>query len=74
MTTPAQPNEPEGEQRDLDEEARADALYFILRRTGLWAIPLGIVGALLVALGIPLWLTVIAMVTTLIILVFEIDF
>ena len=58
---------------DLDAEVRAEALYFVFRRTAIWAIPLTIVGALLVALGIPLWISVIAMVLVLAMLVFEVE-
>ena len=58
---------------DPDRASRDEALQFIARRTLIWAIPLTLIGALLVGLGIPLWISVIAMVLTLIVLVFEID-
>lgn len=58
---------------DPDQASREEALRFIARRTLIWAIPLALVGALLVGLGIPVWISVIAMVLMLIVLVFEID-
>ncbi len=74
---PSRP-EPVGDDRngdvepDPDAEVRAEALYFVFRRTAIWAIPLTIVGALLVALGIPLWISVVAMLLVLAMLVFEV--
>lgn len=58
---------------DPDRASRDEALQFIARRTLIWAIPLTLIGALLVGLGIPVWISVIAMVLMLIVLVFEID-
>lgn len=64
--------EPE-ETRDPDGDARNEALRFMARRTAIWAVPLALVGALLVGLGIPVWISVIAMLVVLAVLVFEID-
>ena len=58
---------------DPDRASRDEALRFIARRTLIWAIPLTLVGALLIGLGIPAWISVGAMVLMLIVLVFEID-
>ena len=58
---------------DPDRASRDEALQFIARRTLIWAIPLTLVGALLIGLGIPAWISVGAMVLMLIVLVFEID-
>ena len=58
---------------DPDRASRNEALQFIARRAGIWAIPLTLIGALLVGLGIPVWISVVAMVAMLILLVFEID-
>lgn len=58
---------------DPDRASRDEALQFIARRTLIWALPLTLIGALLVGLGIPLWISVVAMVLMLIVLVFEID-
>ena len=58
---------------DPDRASRDEALQFIARRTAIWALPLALIGALLVGLGIPVWISVIAMVVMLIVLVFEID-
>ncbi len=58
---------------DADNEARSEALRFVARRTLIWAVPLTLVGALLTALGLPLWLSVIAMLSVLVMLVFELD-
>ena len=61
------------DQPDPDREARNEALAHIGKRTLIWALPLTVVGALLVGLGIPLWISVIAMVVVLAILVLELD-
>lgn len=61
------------EDDDLDRESRNDALRVVGRRAAIWAVPLAIVGALLVGLGIPLWISVGAIVLVLAILVFEVD-
>ncbi len=63
---------PEGPE-DPDADARAEALRFMGRRAAIWALPLTLVGGLLVALGIPLWISVLAMVGVLAVVVFEID-
>jgi hypothetical protein len=64
---------PETDDGDGDEKARREALEFIARRALIWAAPLTIVGVLLIALGIPWWLSTAAMVATLAVLVLEID-
>lgn len=58
---------------DPDRASRDEALQFIARRTLIWAVPLTLIGALLVGLGIPVWISVIAMILMLVVLVFEID-
>ena len=58
---------------DPDDEARKEALHFILRRTAIWALPLTLVGLLMSALGIPVWLSAGAMLVVLAVLVLEID-
>ncbi len=62
-----------GGQPDEDAEVRSEALRFILRRTMIWAVPLALVAALLVALGIPVWISVVAMLVVLVVVVFEVD-
>ncbi len=61
------------DQPDPDQEARNEALAHVGKRLAIWALPLTVVGALLVGLGIPLWISVIAMVVVLAILVLELD-
>lgn len=61
------------EPEDLDRASRNEALRVVARRAAIWMVPLAIVGALLVGLGIPLWISVGAMVLMLAILVFEVD-
>ena len=61
------------EPEDLDRESRNQALRVIARRAAIWMVPLTVVGALLIGLGIPLWISVGAMVLMLAILVFEVD-
>ena len=58
---------------DPDSDARKDALQFMARRTAIWALPLALVALLMTGLGIPLWISVIAMLAVLAVLVFEID-
>ena len=58
---------------DPDAEVRAEALYVVFRRIAIWAIPLMLAGALLVALGIPLWISMVAMLLVLAMLVFELE-
>ncbi len=58
---------------DPDRDARSEALRFIGRRTLVWALPLALVGALLVGLGIPIWVSIIAMLLVLLVLVLELD-
>lgn len=58
---------------DPDDDARREAARFIARRTAIWAVPLTLVGILLSALGIPVWISVAAMVILLVVLVLEID-
>lgn len=62
---------PDGD--DLDRDAREEALRHVGRRVLIWALPLTLCGALLVGLGIPVWISVIAMLAVLAVLVFEID-
>jgi membrane protein YdbS with pleckstrin-like domain len=59
---------------DPDDEARRDALDIIVRRALVWALPLTLAAALVVALGIPWWIGIGAVVVVLAIVVFEIDF
>jgi len=59
---------------DPDAEARSEALRFVARRTAVWAVPLTLVGLLLIGLGIPWWISVLAMLSVLAVLVFELDF
>lgn len=59
---------------DPDGDARREALHHIGRRTAIWAAPLTIVGILLVALGIPVWISVVTMLVVLAVVVLEIDF
>jgi hypothetical protein len=61
------------EPEDLDRASRNEALRAVARRAAIWMVPLAIVGALLAGLGIPLWISVGAMVLMLAILVFEVD-
>ena len=58
---------------DPDAEARREALGEMGRRVAIWAVPLFILGLLLTALGIPVWISFSAMGLVLIFLVFEID-
>jgi fatty acid desaturase len=58
---------------DPDDAARREALRFVLRRTAVWAAPLFLLGWLISALGIPWWLSALAMIATLAALVFELD-
>jgi len=61
------------ESPDPDGDARNEALRFMARRTAIWAVPLALVGLLLVGLGIPLWISVVAMLVVLAVLVLEIE-
>ncbi len=61
------------EPEDLDRESRNQAMRVVARRAAIWMVPLTVVGALLIGLGIPLWISVGAMVLMLAILVFEVD-
>jgi membrane protein YdbS with pleckstrin-like domain len=58
---------------DPDAEGRREAVDTILRRALLWILPLTVLAALLVALGIPWWISVAAVVAALAIVVLEID-
>lgn len=58
---------------DLDAEERRAAARQIGRRAAIWTVPLLLVGLLITALGIPWWISTIAMVSVMAILVFEID-
>ena len=59
--------------RTEDDQARAETIRFIARRTLIWFVPLLLVGILLVALGLPVWVVVIALAVALAIVVFELD-
>ena len=59
---------------DPDEEARRHTLQVVTRRVVIWTLPLTLAGALLAALGIPVWISVVTMVVTLAVLVLDIDF
>jgi len=61
------------ERRDEDDQARADAIRFMARRVLIWFAPLLVVGILLVALGLPVWIVVVALTVALAIVVFELD-
>lgn len=58
---------------DPDADARSEALRFMARRTLIWAVPLTLVGLLLIGLGIPWWISVLAMLAVLAVLVFELE-
>lgn len=58
---------------DPDADARSEALRFMARRTLTWAVPLSLVGLLLIGLGIPWWISVPAMLAVLAVLVFELE-
>ncbi len=58
---------------DLDKIDQGEALAFMAKRFALWAVPLLAISALLVALGIPIWIIGIAMGAALILLIFEIE-
>lgn len=45
----------------------------LARRAAIWVVPLILLGVLLTALGIPGWISTIAMVVAMIILVFEVE-
>jgi hypothetical protein len=59
---------------DLDADARREAARQIGRRAAIWVVPLTLVGVLITTLGIPWWISTIAMAAVMGILVFEIDF
>jgi hypothetical protein len=61
------------DQPDPDREARNEALAHVSKRLAIWAIPLAVVGALLVGLGIPLWISIVAILVVLVVLVLELD-
>jgi hypothetical protein len=58
---------------DLDKVDQGEAFGFMAKRFALWAVPLLAISALLVALGIPIWITAIAVGAALILLIFEIE-
>jgi hypothetical protein len=58
---------------DPDRVDQAEALRFMARRLLIWAVPLLLLGILSVALGLPVWLIVIALLVALAVAVFEID-
>jgi 4-hydroxybenzoate polyprenyltransferase len=59
---------------DLDAEERRAAAREIGRRAAIWIVPLTLVAILITALGIPWWISFLAMALVMAILVFEIDF
>ncbi|MDH3753011.1 MAG: hypothetical protein OEU32_03980 [Acidimicrobiia bacterium] len=59
--------------RDADEVEQAAALRYLARKTLIWAVPLLLLGILLVALGLPVWLVIIGLVAALAIVIFEIE-
>ena len=65
-------SEPDPE-RTEDDQARVETIRFIARRTVIWFAPLLAIGILLVALGLPVWIVVIALVVALAIAVFELN-
>lgn len=56
-----------------DDQARSEAIRFMAKRLLIWLGPLVLVGILLVALGLPVWVVVIAVAAALAIVVFELD-
>jgi len=58
---------------DLDKADQGEALRFMAKRFAIWAVPLLAISALLVALGIPVWIIAIAMGIALLLLIFEIE-
>ncbi|MFN3216678.1 MAG: hypothetical protein ACE367_09310 [Acidimicrobiales bacterium] len=58
---------------DLDADERRAAARQIGRRAAIWVVPLTLVGILITALGIPWWISTIAMVLAMAVLVFEIE-
>ena len=59
--------------RDLDRVDQGAALRFMARRVIVWAVPLVLVGILLVGLGLPVWVIVVALATAMAIVVFEFE-
>ena len=58
---------------DLDKADQGEALRFMAKRFAIWAVPLLAISALLVALGIPIWITAVAVGAALLLLIFEIE-
>jgi len=58
---------------DPDRADQAEVLRFMARRLLIWGVPLILVGVLLVALGLPVWIIVVALAAALAIVVFELD-
>jgi hypothetical protein len=64
---------PEEPAPDPDRVDQAEVLRFMARRLLIWAVPLVLIGVLLVALGLPIWIIVVALMAALAIVVFELD-
>jgi hypothetical protein len=58
---------------DPDRVDQAEVLRFMARRLLIWGVPLVLIGVLLVALGLPVWIIVVALAAALAIVVFELD-
>lgn len=58
---------------DPGDEDRDEAIRQLARRAGIWAVPVIGIGILITALGIPFWISLIAMVLAMVILVFEVE-
>lgn len=74
-TTPLPSPEPTAarEEPDPDRVDQAEVLRFMARRLLIWGAPLVLIGVLLVALGLPVWIIVVALLAALAIVVFELD-
>ncbi len=65
--------DPDDRRPDPDADERTEALHLILRRTLQWAVPLTLIGLLLTALGIPWWISVVAILIVAAVAIFELD-
>ncbi len=73
LPAPEPSPEPVGQTRDPDRVDQAEVVRFMARRLLIWGVPLVLIGLLLVALGLPVWIIVIALAASLAIVVFELD-
>ena len=64
---------PEEPAPDPDRVDQTEVLRFMARRLLIWGVPLVLIGVLLVALGLPVWIIVVALMAALAIVVFELD-